>query len=99
MDAESMPEEKKSKRRKKYRDPHKIFDVSTPWKSSSESSESEEEEIEEEVEQSEEDNLGDLKSDHEFSPESDLEEGAEVQPMKRARTARKGNNLQYLTTR
>lgn len=90
LDCEIVGEEKQRKRRKKHQDPRKIFNAATPWKSSSESSESEEEEIEEEVEQSEEEKLGELKSDHEFSPESDLEEDGEAQPLKRARTARKG---------
>ena len=37
--------------------------------------------------------MPDLKSDHEFSPESDLEEDEDYQPLKRARTAKKGNIL------
>lgn len=87
-DAESE-EKKKRKRKRKHRDPRKQFDVHNPWKSSSGSSSSEVEEEEEEIEEDEENPLV-LKSDHEFSPESDLEEGGETQPLKRARTARKG---------
>ena len=41
----------------------------------------------------EDENLATLlfKSDHEFSPESDLEDDDEVKPAKFARTAKKGN--------
>lgn len=46
-----------------------------------------EEEEEEVIE--EDDPPLEFKSDHEFSPESDLEEDGESQPMRRARTARK----------
>ena len=61
----------------------------------SSSSESEEEEEEEDgLEEEEEEELV-FKSDHEFSPESDLEENDTV-PVKRARTAREGEIL-YLT--
>ncbi|KAK4883507.1 hypothetical protein RN001_006826 [Aquatica leii] len=81
-------EKKKRKKRKKHRDPRKQFDVHNPWKSSSGSSSSSEEEEEEEIEEDEDRPIV-LKSDHEFSPESDLEEGAEIQPLKRARTAKK----------
>lgn len=31
-----------------------------------------------------------MKSDHEFSPESDLEDSDEIKPVRRARTAQKG---------
>lgn len=59
-------------------------------------SSSEEEEDEEPEQTEEEEEEADLifKSDHEFSPESDLEEGAEESlPMRRARTAKKGENI------
>ncbi|KAF5270331.1 hypothetical protein FQR65_LT05519 [Abscondita terminalis] len=87
-------EKKKRKKKKKHRDPRKQFDVQNPWKSSSGSSSSsvEEEEEDEEIEE-EEERPQMLASDHEFSPESDLEEGAEIQPLKRARTAKKEAHL------
>jgi hypothetical protein len=51
----------------------------------------EEEEEQEQTEEEEDESNLVFKSDHEFSPESDLEnEGAEVQPTRRARTAQKG---------
>ncbi|KAF5282832.1 hypothetical protein FQA39_LY17482 [Lamprigera yunnana] len=85
-------EKKKKKKRRKHRDPRKQFDVHNPWKSSSGSSSSSVEEEEEEIEEDDDHPLV-LKSDHEFSPESDLE-GVEVQPLKRARTAKKVKNLE-----
>jgi hypothetical protein len=52
--------------------------------------EEEDEQEQTEEEEEEESNLV-FKSDHEFSPESDLEnEDSEVQPTRRARTAQKG---------
>ncbi|XP_056634330.1 remodeling and spacing factor 1 isoform X2 [Diorhabda sublineata] len=77
---------KKRRRGKKQRNK---FDENRPWQSSSESSE-EHEEIEEEEEVIEEyEPPLDFKSDHEFSPESDIENTDTYQPPKRARTARK----------
>nr|CAH7761634.1 unnamed protein product [Callosobruchus chinensis] len=81
-----------SGRRKKKRSvvPSKLFDQSRPWRSSSESSEEEEEAVEEEEEEEVEEKLEfNAKSDHEFSPESDLESGEEYQAPKRARTAKR----------
>lgn len=52
-------------------------------------SSSSEEEEEEDLEEEEEEEKLVFKSDHEFSPESDIEE-ADAQPIKRARTAKKG---------
>lgn len=52
----------------------------------SSSNEIEEEEEEDMIDYTEEE----PKSDHEFSPESDLEDTGDVQPLKRARTAKKG---------
>lgn len=55
------------------------------------SSSLEEEEEQEQTEEEEDESNLVFKSDHEFSPESDLEnEGGEVQPTRRARTAQKG---------
>lgn len=67
--------------------------MSNPWKSSSDSSEQEEEEEEIEEEISEEE-PGALKSDHEFSPESDIENANEVQPTRRARTVKKESDTE-----
>lgn len=54
------------------------------------SSSLEEEDEQEQTEEEDESNIV-FKSDHEFSPESDLEnEDVEVQPTRRARTAQKG---------
>jgi remodeling and spacing factor 1 len=51
----------------------------------------EEEDEQEQTEEEEDESNIVFKSDHEFSPESDLEnEDAEVQPTRRARTAQKG---------
>lgn len=59
-----------------------------PWQTdSSDSSEHDEDDVDDHYEV--EHRLPPLKSDHEFSPESDLEDEAQVVPMKRARTARK----------
>lgn len=87
-----IEEKKKRKRKRKHTNPHKLFDESNPWKSSSGSSSSneEEEEEEEDIAGYSEEEAPLFKSDHEFSPESDLEDSAEAQPLKRARTARKG---------
>lgn len=52
-----------------------------------------EEEEEEEHDLEEEEDLV-FKSDHEFSPESDLENDADYIPVRRARTAQKGKLVQ-----
>lgn len=64
------------------------FDEANPWKSSSGSSSEDGENEEEEEEEEIEDDVS-LKSDHEFSPESDLEQDDAAQPLRRARTAQK----------
>lgn len=69
------------------------FNEANPWQSSSGSSSDEENENEEEEEEDEDmESEGSLlfKSDHEFSPESDLEKDQESEPLRRARTAQKG---------
>lgn len=70
------------------------FNEANPWQSSSGSSSDEENDNEDEEEDMDEDmeSEGSLlfKSDHEFSPESDLEKDHEPQPLRRARTAQKG---------
>lgn len=38
------------------------------------------------------------KSDHEFSPESDMEHGEPVEPLRRARTLEEGKNIILLFT-
>lgn len=93
VDVPEVEEKKtKRKRRRKDRDPRKIFDESNPWRSSSDSSSSNDdvEEEEEEIAEYSDAESPLFKSDHEFSPESDIEdaEGAAL-PLKRARTARK----------
>lgn len=69
------------------------FNEANPWQSSSGSSSDEENENEDEEEEDEDmESEGSLlfKSDHEFSPESDLEKDQEAEPLRRARTAQKG---------
>lgn len=69
------------------------FNEANPWQSSSGSSSDEENENEDEEEEDEDmESEGSLlfKSDHEFSPESDLEKDQESEPLRRARTAQKG---------
>lgn len=92
-DESSLDQEQEVKKKKrKHKDIRKLFDETNPWRSSSESSTSNEEEEEDEIAYySEEDEKLTFKSDHEFSPESDLEDNAEMQPLKRARTVKKGN--------
>jgi hypothetical protein len=51
------------------------------------------EEEDDEQEQSEEDEPAQRLTDHEFSPESDLEDDSAAQPLRRARTARKGERF------
>lgn len=93
-----IEKEKKSKKKRRKRKKKKMlakFNEANPWQSSSGSSSDEENDNEEEEE--EEDMMeseGSLlfKSDHEFSPESDLEKDQESEPLRRARTAQKGNN-------
>ncbi|XP_037778930.1 remodeling and spacing factor 1-like isoform X2 [Penaeus monodon] len=78
----------KKKKKKKKRGKKKRAHPNDPWENSSTSSSSSTEEEEEyDLEEEEDENLV-FKSDHEFSPESDVEE-ADAQPIKRARTAKK----------
>ncbi|XP_055302981.1 A-kinase anchor protein 12-like isoform X2 [Sitodiplosis mosellana] len=71
--------EKKKKRKKGNKD--------KPWQTDSDdSSEREEEDV---YEHEEVERLPPLGSDHEFSPESDIEDESQIVPTKRARTARK----------
>ncbi|XP_014232727.2 titin homolog [Trichogramma pretiosum] len=89
--------EKEDKKKKKKRKKKKLgakFNHDHPWQSSSGSSssdENEEHEEEEEEIETDEDRLV-FKSDHEFSPESDLEKEEESEPMRRARTAQKDDD-------
>ncbi|KAK8741318.1 hypothetical protein OTU49_002613, partial [Cherax quadricarinatus] len=82
-------ERDRRKKKRKKRGKRKRSNPNDPWAHSSTSSSSSSEEDEEEdlEEDDEEENLV-FKSDHEFSPESDIEE-ADAQPIKRARTAKK----------
>ncbi|XP_039275552.1 LOW QUALITY PROTEIN: titin homolog [Nilaparvata lugens] len=86
---EVLEKTKKHKKKKKHR-PARAFDGRNPWLSTSDSSSKEEEEHFEIEEEEEEEEVLTLKSDHEFSPESDLE-CDDDQPIRRARTAQKGD--------
>ncbi|KAL1491965.1 hypothetical protein ABEB36_012476 [Hypothenemus hampei] len=89
-DSDSEPSKKKKKRKEKPA--NQIFNEKRPWQSSSEDSEELAEEEEEDIEDDYELALGPLKSDHEFSPESEEDDDEEWQPLKRARTAKKEEN-------
>lgn len=89
---------KKKHKKKRNQDPRRLFNMSNPWKSSTDSSSSNEEiEEEEEVEEMSEEEQHVFKSDHEFSPESDLEDNTEVQPTRRARTVKKESDTEEPT--
>lgn len=84
---------KKKRRKKKKKKMLAKFNEANPWQSSSGSSSDEENENEDEEDEDEDmESEGSLlfKSDHEFSPESDLEKDQESEPLRRARTAQKG---------
>ncbi|XP_076388083.1 uncharacterized protein LOC100874631 isoform X3 [Megachile rotundata] len=93
-----IEKEKKSKKKRRKRKKKNMltkFNESNPWQSSSGSSSDEENENEEEEEEEEDiESEGSLlfKSDHEFSPESDLEKDQEAEPLRRARTAQKAQS-------
>uniref|UniRef100_A0A1B6FH68 PHD-type domain-containing protein n=1 Tax=Cuerna arida TaxID=1464854 RepID=A0A1B6FH68_9HEMI len=92
QEEEPVVEKKKGRRKKKKKNPVRAFNERDPWKSSSGSSsevEEEEEDHFEDIVDEEEDIPVTLKSDHEFSPESDIEGDEEVKPIRRARTAQK----------
>lgn len=86
-------EVKRKKHRKKKKFSAKEFNEANPWQSSSGSSTSDEEGPEDEDDEDIE-SEGSLlfKSDHEFSPESDLEKDDESEPLRRARTAQKATS-------
>ncbi|XP_070160497.1 microtubule-associated protein futsch [Polyergus mexicanus] len=90
--------EKKSKKKRRKRKKKKMlakFNEANPWQSSSGSSSDEENENEDEEDEDEDiESEGSLlfKSDHEFSPESDLEKDQESEPLRRARTAQKAQS-------
>lgn len=80
---ENSESERKLDKKKKKKKENK----ERPWQTdSSDSSERDEEDVDE---QDEVERLPPLKSDHEFSPESDIEDESQIVPTKRARTARK----------
>ncbi|XP_043514962.1 uncharacterized protein LOC122531242 isoform X2 [Frieseomelitta varia] len=93
-----IEKEKKSKKKRRKRKKKKMlakFNEANPWQSSSGSSSDDENENEEEEDEEEEiESEGSLlfKSDHEFSPESDLEKDQESEPLRRARTAQKAQS-------
>ncbi|CAH1126968.1 unnamed protein product [Ceutorhynchus assimilis] len=92
----SGTEAKKSeKKKKKKKEKPVMFNEKRPWQSSSEDSEDAAEEEEEEMIDEEDDApSGPLQSDHEFSPESEDDDGEEWTPVKRARTARKESDAE-----
>ncbi|XP_014241479.1 remodeling and spacing factor 1 isoform X2 [Cimex lectularius] len=81
--------EDKSKKKKKKKKDRLKFKIDKPWMSSSCSSSENEEDEDEHSDDYDEDHYIIKKeaSDHEFSPESDLEKDGEVVPVRRARTA------------
>lgn len=82
----SEEENSESEAKMEKKKPRKKGSKDKPWQTNSEdSSERDEEEEHEEIERS----LPPLGSDHEFSPESDIEDESQIVPTKRARTARK----------
>ncbi|XP_043273191.1 uncharacterized protein [Venturia canescens] len=81
--------EVKSRKRKKKK-MLSTFNEAKPWQSSSGSSSDEEGQEEEDEEEIESEGSLLFKSDHEFSPESDLEKDEESEPLRRARTAKAG---------
>ncbi|KAK7072938.1 hypothetical protein SK128_014055 [Halocaridina rubra] len=85
---EKKDKEKKKKKRKKRG--RKKTSTGDPWANSSSSSSSSSED--EEMEEDEEDEVLEFKSDHEFSPESDVED-QDAQPIRRARTAKKDRQV------
>ncbi|XP_032682301.1 uncharacterized protein LOC116849350 isoform X2 [Odontomachus brunneus] len=92
-----IEKEKKSKKKRRKRKKKKMltkFNEANPWQSSSGSSSDEENENEDEEEEEDMESEGSLlfKSDHEFSPESDLEKDQESEPLRRARTAQKAQS-------
>ncbi|XP_076753990.1 uncharacterized protein LOC143425239 isoform X2 [Xylocopa sonorina] len=93
-----IEKEKKSKKKRKKRKKKKMlakFNEANPWQSSSGSSSDDDNEHDEEDDDDEEiESEGSLlfKSDHEFSPESDLERDQESEPLRRARTAQKAQS-------
>ncbi|XP_076662834.1 uncharacterized protein LOC143366024 isoform X3 [Andrena cerasifolii] len=93
-----IEKEKKSSKKRRKRKKKKMqskFNEANPWQSSSGSSSAEENENDEEDDDEEEiESEGSLlfKSDHEFSPESDLEKDQESEPLRRARTAQKAQS-------
>ncbi|RZC32296.1 remodeling and spacing factor 1-like, partial [Asbolus verrucosus] len=90
---EDSGDSKKKKRKSKKKKQKKLFDEYNPWRSSSDSSSSDEEEDDEICEESD-DEILQYVSDHEFSPESDMEGDGEALPLKRARTARKESDVE-----
>ncbi|CAK9815566.1 Remodeling and spacing factor 1 [Anthophora quadrimaculata] len=93
-----IEKEKKSKKKRRKRKKKKMlakFNEANPWQSSSGSSSDDENDNDEDEDEEEEiESEGSLlfKSDHEFSPESDLEKDQESEPLRRARTAQKAQS-------
>ncbi|XP_066585039.1 titin homolog [Prorops nasuta] len=90
IDKERKLKKKKRKRRKKKM--LAKFNEANPWQSSSGSSSDDENDNDDDEEDDDDmESEGSLlfKSDHEFSPESDLEKDQAAEPLRRARTAQK----------
>ena len=84
--------EAKLKKKKKKKKLSAKFNEAKPWQSSSGSSSDDEAQEDEEEEEIESEGSLLFKSDHEFSPESDLEKDDESKPLRRARTAQKATS-------
>ncbi|XP_046422391.1 uncharacterized protein LOC124180689 [Neodiprion fabricii] len=94
VERETKPKKKHKTKIKKKKTESK-FDETNPWRSSSGSStEDEDDHDEDDDEEEEAESEGSVlfKSDHEFSPESDLEKDEESEPLRRARTAQKAQS-------
>ncbi|XP_046742733.1 uncharacterized protein LOC124409265 [Diprion similis] len=94
VERETKPKKKHKTKIKKKKAESK-FDETNPWRSSSGSStEDEDDHDEDDDEEEEAESEGSVlfKSDHEFSPESDLEKDEESEPLRRARTAQKAQS-------
>lgn len=91
MSSSSEEENSESEVKLEKKKPRKKGNKDRPWQTDSEvdSSEREEEDV---YEHEDVERLEPLGSDHEFSPESDIEDETQIVPTKRARTARKDKN-------
>ncbi|XP_015606186.1 uncharacterized protein LOC107272973 isoform X2 [Cephus cinctus] len=94
-DIERESKIKKKWKKKKKKKMASKFNEAHPWQTSSGSSSDEDDDNDDDDDEDEEiESEGSLlfKSDHEFSPESDLEKDEESEPLRRARTAQKAQS-------